>query len=100
MEIQNLVVTVLRIIAIFQPFLSITLVISSALQGAGDTKLPMYSTLIGIWGIRVLFGYIFAVKFNLGLVGIWLAYSLDIVVRSIILLSRFLKGKWDEIKIS
>lgn len=100
LEVQNLVVTVLRIIAIFQPFLSITLVISSALQGAGDTKLPMYSTLIGIWGIRVLFGYIFAVKFNLGLVGIWLAYSLDIVVRSIILLSRFLKGKWDEIKIS
>lgn len=98
-EVKKLVVTVLRIIALFQPFLSITMVISSALQGAGDTKVPMYSTLIGIWGIRVIFGYIFAIKFNLGLVGIWFAYSLDIVVRGIILLVRFLKGKWSNIKV-
>lgn len=99
-KVQNLVVLVLRIIAIFQPFLSITMVISSALQGAGDTKFPMYSTLVGIWGVRVLFGYIFAVIFKLGLVGIWLAYSLDIVIRGIILLVRFLRGNWSKIEIS
>lgn len=99
-QVQSLVTIVLRIIALFQPFLSITMVISSALQGAGDTKFPMYSTLIGIWGIRVVFGYIFAVTFRLGLVGIWLAYSLDISVRGIILIIRFLKGKWTSIDIS
>lgn len=97
--VQHLVVAVLRIIALFQPFLSLTMVISSALQGAGDTKFPMYSTLMGIWGIRVLFGYIFAIKFHLGLVGIWLAYSLDITIRGIILLLRFLNDKWKNIKI-
>lgn len=99
-EVQDLVVSVLRIIALFQPFLSLTMVISCALQGAGDTKFPMYSTLIGIWGIRVVFGYIFAIHFSLGLVGIWLAYALDITVRGIILLVRFLRGKWTEIKIN
>lgn len=98
-EVQELVVSVLRIIALFQPFLSLTMVISSALQGAGDTKFPMYSTLIGIWGIRVVFGYLFAIIFKLGLIGIWLAYSLDIVIRGIILLLRFLNGKWKYIKI-
>lgn len=98
-EVQELVVSVLRIIALFQPFLSLTMVISSALQGAGDTKFPMYSTLIGIWGIRVVFGYLFAIIFKLGLVGIWLAYSLDIVIRGIILLLRFLNDKWKYIKI-
>ncbi|WP_053983484.1 MATE family efflux transporter [Niameybacter massiliensis] len=94
MEIQSLVVNVLRIIALFQPFLSITNVIASALQGAGDTKFPMYATLIGVWGIRVVFGYFFAVIFNLGLVGIWLAYSLDILLRGLLLMYRFLRGKW------
>lgn len=93
-EIQTLVVSVLRIIALFQPFLSITNVISSALQGAGDTKFPMYATLIGVWGVRVAFGYIFAIIFNLGLIGIWLAYSLDITLRGILLMYRFLKEKW------
>ncbi|WP_195892660.1 hypothetical protein [Desnuesiella massiliensis] len=51
------------------------------------------------WGIRVVFGYLFAIVFRFGLVGIWLAYSLDIVVRGIILLLRFLNGKWKYVKI-
>lgn len=99
-EVQYLVVSVLRLIALFQPFLSLTMVISSALQGAGDTKFPMYSTLIGIWGVRVLIGYILAVVFELGLVGVWMAYCLDVILRGIILLVRFMKGKWSKIEIN
>lgn len=99
-QVISLVVKVLRIIALFQPFLCMTLVITSALQGAGDTKFPMYSTLFGIWGIRVLGVYILGIKLNLGLAGVWLAYALDITVRGTILLLRFLRGKWKEIKIS
>ncbi|WP_443659884.1 MATE family efflux transporter [Clostridium algidicarnis] len=48
-EVQDMVVIVLRLIAIFQPFAAITQIFTSALQGAGDTKFPMYATLIGIW---------------------------------------------------
>lgn len=98
-QVKELVVTVLRIIALFQPFLSLSMIMASALQGAGDTKFPMYSTLIGIWGIRVTCGYFLAVVLNLGLVGIWIAYALDITVRSILLLVRFIRGKWSMIKI-
>ncbi|MFD3158844.1 MATE family efflux transporter (plasmid) [Haloimpatiens sp. FM7330] len=97
-EVQQLVVSVLRIIALFQPFLSLTMVISSSLQGAGDTKFPMYSTFIGIWGIRVVLGYLFAIIFKWGLVGIWLAYSFDITIRGIMLLLRFLNDKWKYIE--
>lgn len=99
-QIQNLVISVVRIIAIFQPFLSLTFVISSALQGAGDTKFPMYLTLIGIWLIRVVLGYILAVICHMGLIGIWIAYSIDIMLRGIILLIRFLKGRWIDIVIN
>lgn len=99
-EVIRQVVQVLRIIALFQPFLGITLVITSALQGAGDTKFPMYSSLIGIWGIRVVGVYILSVRLGYGLVGVWIAYATDITVRGIIIMSRYLKGKWKEIKIS
>lgn len=93
-EVQNLVISVIRIIALFQPLLSLTFVISSALQGGGDTKFPMYLTLIGIWGVRIVLGYVFAITLDLGLIGIWIAYSIDISFRGIMLLIRFLKGKW------
>lgn len=94
------VVRVLRIIALFQPFLAITLVTTSALQGAGDTKFPMYSSLVGIWGIRVVGVYILSIRLGYGLVGVWTAYAIDITVRGIILMVRFLKGKWKDIEIS
>ena len=94
------VVDVLRIIAFFQPFLAITLVITSALQGAGDTKFPMMTSLIGIWGIRVLGVYILCVKMDYGLTAVWSVYALDIFVRGCILMSRFLKGKWQDINLT
>ncbi|MBM7615859.1 MATE family efflux transporter [Alkaliphilus hydrothermalis] len=94
------VVQVLRLIALFQPFLCVTLVITSALQGAGDTRFPMYSSFIGIWGIRVLGVYILCMKLGFGLIGVWIAYVIDIIVRGVILMNRYLKGKWKEIKFS
>ena len=98
-EVQDLVVSILRLIAFFQPFGALTQIMTSALQGAGDTKFPMYATLIGIWGIRVGVGYLFAVVFNYGLFGVWCAYALDITIRGTLLLIRFLNGKWQKIKI-
>lgn len=99
-RVVSQVVKVLRIIAFFQPFLCMTLVITAALQGAGDTKFPMVTSLIGIWGVRVLGVYILCMKMNYGLVAVWSVYALDVVVRGIILMVRFKKGRWQEIKIT
>ena len=93
------VVRVLGIIALFQPFLAITLVITAALQGAGDTKFPMYSSLLGIWGVRVVRVYILSIRMDYGLIGVLTVYAVDITLRGIILMIRFLKGKWKDIEI-
>lgn len=98
-EIQNLVISVLRIIALFQPFTALVQIMTNALQGAGDTKFPMYSTFIGIWGIRIGIGYLLAINFKLGLVGVWCAYALDVTVRGLLLLGRFHKGSWQKINL-
>lgn len=98
-EVQEMVVSVLRLIAFFQPFAAITQIMTSALQGAGDTKFPMYTTLIGIWGVRVGMGYVFAVICGLGLIGVWYGYALDLTIRGILLTVRFIKGRWQNIRI-
>lgn len=97
--VQEMVVQVLRIIAFFQPFLGLVLIMTSALQGAGDTKFPMITTLIGIWGIRIGVGYTLAVVWGFGLVGVWSAYALDLVIRGLLLLFRFARGRWQTIEI-
>lgn len=98
-EVQIMVVNVLRLIALFQCFIAITQIFTSALQGAGDTKFPMYATLIGIWGVRVCIGYFLGVVMNMGLFGVWIAYALDITVRAFLLMIRFNHGKWKSITI-
>lgn len=98
-EVQIMVVKVLRLIALFQCFIAITQIFTSALQGAGDTKFPMYATLIGIWGVRVDIGYFLGIVINLGLIGVWMAYALDITLRAFLLMIRFSHGKWKSIPI-
>lgn len=98
LETKNLVIIVLRIIAFFQPFSALVQILTNSLQGAGDTKFPMYSTFIGIWGIRIVIGYILAIPLQLGLIGVWIAYSFDLIIRGIILLYRFISNKWQNVK--
>lgn len=98
-EVQIMVVNVLRLIALFQCFIAITQIFTSALQGAGDTKFPMYATLIGIWGVRVGIGYFLGIIMNLGLYGVWIAYALDITIRALLLMIRFRYEKWKSVVI-
>lgn len=98
-EVQIMVVNVLRLIALFQCFIAITQIFTSALQGAGDTKFPMYATLVGIWGVRIGIGYFLGIIMNFGLFGVWIAYAIDITVRAFLLVIRFNHGKWESIAI-
>ena len=96
-EAQALAVRLLRWIAFFQPFAALTQIITAALQGASDTRFPMYATFGGIWLLHVGIGCFLAVPMGWGLFGIWCGYVLDIVVRGMLLLVRFMRGKWQQI---
>jgi putative MATE family efflux protein len=85
----DMVVTALRIDAFAQPALAVGLVLAGALQGAGDTKSPMYSTAIGMWVIRVIGVYIFGIHLGMGIAGVWISIAIDLYVRAIFLLFRF-----------
>lgn len=88
-EAIQMVTTALKIDAFAQPALAIGFVLAGALQAAGDTKSPMYSTAIGMWLIRIIGIYVLGIYFDLGIAGIWIAIVLDIVVRAVFLTWRY-----------
>lgn len=92
----DMVITGLRIDAFAQPALAIGLVLAGALQGAGDTKSPMYSTAIGMWIIRVLGVYILGIHYGMGIAGIWISIAIDLYVRAIFLFYKF--SSWAKLK--
>jgi len=89
----------LKIVAISQPFLAAVMGFAGALRGAGDTKRVLIITFTGIWGIRLTFAYLLAIVFKLGLIGAWIAMSIDLVVRGILFFFMFKEGKWKSIKV-
>ncbi len=92
-EVRDMIVMVVRLIAFFQPFGALTQVLTCALQGAGDTQFPMGATLAGIWAVRVGLGYFLAVPLHWGLLGVWMGYVADVVLRGLLLLLRFTRRK-------
>lgn len=94
LEVARQTAMVLRIIGLVQPAQSTQFILAGGLRGAGDTKWPLYSTFVGIWGVRVAFGYVFAQVLDLGLFGAWLAMALDQLTRSAVIFVRFRRGRW------
>ncbi|HEL9636893.1 TPA: hypothetical protein U0K40_001597 [Streptococcus suis] len=64
--------------------------LAGALQGLGDTKSPLYSTVIGMWGLRVLGVVVLGQMFGLGIAGVWLSILIDLLLRAIFLTWRFI----------
>ena len=71
---------------------NITLV--RALQTSGDVVFPTTLAIIFCWLVAVIGSYVLGVAFKLGIVGIWIAMSIDELSRAFIFIIRLNKGKW------
>ncbi|ADL07766.1 MATE efflux family protein [Thermosediminibacter oceani DSM 16646] len=98
-EIIARATVLLRIVAFTQIPECVGMVIPGALRGAGDTRITVYITILGMWMIRLGFTFIFLNYFDMGLVGAWIAMFLDWTVRSLLYWIRFKSGNWKSIKI-
>jgi putative MATE family efflux protein len=78
----HLLMVILFIDTISQPFLASVLVDTSVVNAGGDSKFPMIVTFIGIWVIRTLGVYIFAWKLGFGLPAVWISIASDNALRA------------------
>lgn len=85
------ITTALRVDAFAQIPLALGIVFTGALQGIGDTKTPLYSTIIGVWGLRVVGIYVMGMVFGMDILGVWLAIAFDLTIRAAILFIRLRK---------
>ena len=72
--------------------INITLV--RALQTSGDVVFPTLLAVIFCWFVAVIGSYLFGVVFKLGIVGVWIAMTIDELVRAVIFIIRLKRGSW------
>ena len=87
----------LQIVSIAEPFQAVNMVLSSALRGADDVRFPMVIGLVGMWCVRVPLAYLFVLGMKMDLAGVWVAMTIDLIVRGVLCILRWKSGKWKKL---
>lgn len=68
----------------------------NTLRAAGDVMWTMAIAIISMWVFRIGTAYFFSNIFHLGLIGIWIAMTIDWMFRGICYEIRYRGGKWEK----
>lgn len=72
----------------------------SALRATYDVKFTMWISLFSMWVWRIAFSYVLAINFEMGVLGVWIAMTIDWLFRSICFVTRFRKERYRNVPIS
>lgn len=94
-EVINLGATVLRMVAVSEPFYGVSIIIEGMMQGMGNTVLPFIFSISGMWGIRIVGTFICTQLLGMGLVSAWTC----MIAHNLLLFAMFVycytTGKWN-----
>lgn len=68
--------------------------IPNGLRAANDVRFTMLTSIFSMWIFRIGFSYILGQWLNMGVLGVWVAMSIDWVFRAILFVVRLYRGKW------
>ena len=86
--------TVLRMVALSEPFYGISIVTEGMLQGAGQTKMPFVFNVLCMWGIRIAGTYLCIRLLGLGLISAWGCMIGNNMLLLVMFRLYFRFGKW------
>lgn len=96
MHVLPLAASYLWINGLSEPFLALGMILTGALQGAGETRLPTLATILTLWVIRLPLTYLLAITLHWGALGAWIAMSSSTVISGIAVLGIFKWANWAE----
>ena len=94
-EVIALGSTVLRMVAVSEPFYGFSIIIEGMMLGVGKTKQPFIYNIIGMWGIRIFGTFLCTQLWGMGLVSAWACMILHNMFLFMLFLICFLRGKWN-----
>jgi len=89
----------LRINAVVEPFLALAIVMRGGLDGAGDTRPPLYYTILSQWLIRLPLSYALVMTLDMGISGAWYAMAFSTTIQGVLTANRFRSNKWKYIQV-
>jgi putative MATE family efflux protein len=95
-EVVRLTIIFIYIMALVQPLMAVEFTLGGCLRGAGDTRFPLMTTMVGLCGVRVGLAALF-LMLDFSVEWIYAALIGDYLVKAIMLVYRYKGGKWQQV---
>ena len=94
-EVIALGATVLRMVAVSEPFYGFSIIIEGMMLGVGKTKKPFIYNIIGMWGVRIVGTWICTQLLPYGLVAAWACMIAHNMLLFFLFLINYVRGSWN-----
>ncbi len=94
-DVIKLGTTVLRMVALSEPFFGFSIIIEGMMQGVGETKRPFVYNIAGMWLVRIVGTFICTSFFDMGLVSAWACMIAHNLFLFVLFLICYVKGRWN-----
>ena len=90
--------TVLRMVAVSEPFFGFSIIIEGLMQGVGQTRTPFLYNAVGMWGVRIVGTFLCTVVGTGGLVAAWGCMIAHNIFLFLLFMINFIRGSWNPLK--
>lgn len=86
--------TVLRMVAVSEPFYGFSIIIEGMMQGSGLTTRPSVYNIAGMWGVRIVGTFVCTQVLSLGFVSSWACMIAHNMLLFVLYTADYLRGRW------
>ena len=90
--------TVLRMVAVSEPFYGFSIILEGMLLGVGNTRKPFAYNILGMWGIRIVGTFLCTGVFGLGLEAAWGCMIAHNLLLFVLYLISHLRKDWNPLE--
>ncbi len=90
--------TVLRMVAVSEPFYGVSIIIEGMMQGMGHTVYPFVCNIIGMWGVRIVGTYVCLTWFGGDLTAAWGCMIAHNLLLFVLFSGHYLSGRWNPLR--
>lgn len=99
-EVIGLGTTVLRMVALSEPFYGFSIIVEGMMLGVGNTKKPFVFNILGMWGVRIVGTFLCTTYLGGGLVSAWGCMIAHNMLLFVLFLICYLRGSWNPLELA
>lgn len=97
-EVISLGSTVLRMVAVSEPFYGVSIIVEGLMMGVGKTKEPFFCNIAGMWCIRIVGTFICTRFLGMGLISAWACMIAHNMALFVFFLITYVRGTWNPLR--